>query len=55
MKTKTKETKENKKNTLVAYTNGFKIVNSKEEAKQYLRDRGLGFGWFCGEFITSGL
>jgi hypothetical protein len=38
---------------LVAYTNGFKFVNTKDEAIQYLVDNNLGFGWFNGEFITN--
>jgi len=43
------------KNTLVAYTNGFKFVKNEEEAKQYLREHGKTFGWIAGKFITSGL
>ena len=40
------------KGKVVAYTNGFKFVDNKEGAIQYLRDNNLGFGWFQGEFIT---
>ena len=41
------------KSKLVAYTNGFKFVENKKQAIQYLVEKKLAFGWFNGEFITN--
>ena len=39
------------KSKAVAYTNGFKFVDNKEQAINYLKENNLSFGWFNGEFI----
>jgi hypothetical protein len=41
-----------KTSKLVAYSNGFTFVNSKDQAIDELKKKGLAFGWFNGEFIT---
>lgn len=40
------------KSKLVAYTNGFTFVKTKQDAINELKKKNLAFGWFNGEFIT---